>query len=333
MYVNRQWLIAERPSGRAVREEDFAWVTGEARQPGDGEVLVRTLYLGFDPSLKGQIENRTTYAAATRIGQVAPGRGVGEVVASGSDRFRPGDKVVGVLGWQDYATLGADALEEAEHVDLLSAYLGVLGTTGLTAYLGLQKIGRPFPGDTMVVTGAAGATGSVVGQLGRIAGCRVIGVAGGDEKCRWLVDELGFDGAIDYKAGDVGPQLARLAPNGVDLLWDNVGGELLDVLLDRIALNARVVLCGGISRYSVGRLPPGPQNYFNLVLQRASMEGFIVLDWKDEFPLARRRLTAWLRDGRLRHREDIQEGLEHAPRAFARLFEGANLGKQLLKVA
>jgi len=217
--------------------------------------------------------------------------------------------------------------------DLLTANLGVLGTTGMTAFFGLNKIGKPFPGDTLVITGAAGATGSVVGQIGRIAGCRVIGVAGGEAKRRWLVEELGFDGAVDYKAGNVRGQIAELAPGGIDILWDNVGGAIFNDLLSQIALHARVVVCGGISRYELGAMPAGPENYFNLIFKRAHMEGFIVLDYMAEYPWARARMTSWIRDGRIRFREDVQQGLENAPNTLARLFNGENFGKQLLKVA
>lgn len=330
--ANRQWLIAERPEGREVRESDFQLTTGEARAPKPGEVLVKVQYLGFDPSLKGTIENRTTYAASTQTGQVVPGRGVGEVVASNAAGFEPGDTVFGFLGWQDHATVSTAVLEKGPRIDQPSAYLGVLGSTGLTAYLGLKKIGQPFPGDVMVVTGAAGATGSVAGQLGKMAGCKVIGIAGGAEKCAWLVDELGFDAAIDYRKDDVGAAIKQHAPAGIDIIWDNVGGDVLDVLLARIANNARVVLCGAMVRYSTDEVPAGPKNYFNLVLQRATMEGFILNDWRAEFPPARARLARWFQEGRLKHREDVQQGLENAPKTFTRLFTGDNIGKQILKV-
>lgn len=330
--TNRQWQIVERPLDREVRDSDFRLVDGEVREPGPGEVLVRTDFLGFDPAMKGWIENRANYAAPTTVGQVVPSRGAGEVLVSNTPSLQPGDRVYGMLGWQELATVPAAVIEKAEEPDLLSAHLGVLGSTGMTAFLGLKSIGRPFPGDVLVVTGAAGATGSVVCQLGKLAGCTVIGIAGGPGKCRWLMDELGVDAAIDYKAEDVGAALDKLAPRGVDVVWDNVGGDLLNTLLARIAMNARVVLCGGISRYSTADLPPGPQEYFRLVMQRATMSGFIVHDWKDQFPLARRRLSGWVREGRVKFREDVQVGLENAPRTLMRLFEGANVGKQILKV-
>jgi NADPH-dependent curcumin reductase CurA len=214
----------------------------------------------------------------------------------------------------------------------LTANLGVTGTTGLTAFFGLNKIGKPFPGDTLVVTGAAGATGSVVGQIGKIAGCRVVGVAGGPEKCAWLVQELGFDAAIDYKASDIRAQARAAAPDGIDVLWDNVGGPALNTLLAQLAMHARVVVCGGISRYELGQMPAGPENYFNLIFKRAAMEGFILSDYSAEFPWARARLANWIRGGQLRYKEDVQHGLENAPRTLRRLFQGENFGKQLLKL-
>jgi NADPH-dependent curcumin reductase CurA len=211
--------------------------------------------------------------------------------------------------------------------------LSVLGSTGLTALFGLNKLGKPFPGDTLVVTGAAGATGSVAGQIGKIAGCRVIGIAGGEAKCRWLIDNLKFDAAIDYKAGNVKAQLRELAPNGIDIVWDNVGGPMLDDLLARIATHARVVICGGIARYEAADLPPGPTNYFNLVFQRATMQGLLLTEYASEFAWGRKRLKTWLQAGQLRYREDWQTGLENAPATLSRLFSGENLGKQLLRVA
>lgn len=332
MTTNRQWLINGRPTGRPLEDDDFKWVETPARDPGPGEVLMKTLFLGFDPAQKGWMENVGGYVAPTEIGEVMRGSGVAEVIASNDPGFKPGDKVMGQLGWQDHPTMPAAELLKIDDNDLLSANLGVLGTTGMTAFFGLNKIGKPFAGDTLVVTGAAGATGSVVGQIGKIAGCRVIGVAGGPKKCQWLTDELGFDAAIDYKAGAVRKQLKELAPGGIDVLWDNVGGKIFNDLLGELALHARVVVCGGISRYELGQMPAGPENYFNLIFKRASMQGFIVLDYMSEYPWARGRITEWIRQGRIKYKEDIQHGLENAPRTLMRLFAGENFGKQLLKV-
>ncbi|HTO39399.1 MAG TPA: NADP-dependent oxidoreductase [Rhizomicrobium sp.] len=331
--INRQWLIAARPTGRPLKDSDFEWAQKPVRDPQAGEVLLRTLYLGFDPAQKGWMENVGGYVAPTALGEVMRGSAIAEVIASRADGFTPGDKVMGQFGWQDHPTVCASDIVKIEDNKLLTANLGVLGSTGMTAFFGLNKIGKPFAGDTLVVTGAAGATGSVVGQIGKISGCRVIGVAGGPEKCKWLVDELGFDAAIDYKTDDVRRRMRELSPGGINVLWDNVGGPIFNSLLGELALQARVVVCGGISRYELGQMPAGPENYFNLIFKRASMSGFIVLDYQAEYPIARQRIGQWIEQGRIRYREDVQQGLENAPRTLMRLFGGENLGKQLLKVA
>lgn len=330
--TNRQWLINGRPVGRGLVDDDFKLVETPVAEPGEGEVLVKNLYIAFDPAQKGWMENLGGYVAPTEIGEVMRGSGVGEVVSSNAPGFAKGDKVQGMLRWQDYALMPAKELLKVADDDLLTANLGVMGTTGMTAYFGLNKIGKPFPGDTVVVTGAAGATGSVVGQMAKIAGCRVIGVAGGPAKCKWLVDELGFDGAVDYKAGNIKDQIKALCPDGIDVLWDNVGGAQLNALLNQIAMHARIVICGGISRYELGKMPAGPENYFNLIFKRAHMEGFIVLDYISEYPLARKRIADWIRSGKMMYKEDVQSGLENAPRTLMRLFQGENFGKQLLKL-
>ncbi|MBI1250885.1 MAG: zinc-binding dehydrogenase [Alphaproteobacteria bacterium] len=330
---NRQWLINDRPTGRPLKDTDFKLVDGEARAPEAGEVLVRTLYLGFDPAQKGWMENIGGYVAPTEIGEVMRGSGIGEVVESKSSAFKAGDKVSGMLRWQEYATLPAAELQKLEDDELLTANLGAMGTTGMTAYFGLLKHGRPKPGDTVVVSGAAGATGSMVGQIAKIAGCKVIGIAGGDAKCAWLIDELGYDAAIDYKnENDLRGKLRALAPRGVDVIYDNVGGRILNDMLSCLAMHGRVVICGGISRYELGKMPAGPENYFNLIFMRGTMEGFIVLDYIPEYPVARARMRQWIREGRIKFKEDIQNGLENAPRTLMRLFQGENFGKQMLKL-
>lgn len=329
---NRRWLINARPNGRPLQDSDFRFEVVEARPPAPGEVLVQTRYLAFDPAQKGWMENTGGYAAPTQMGDVMRARGVGEVVESDAPHLKPGMLVVGSLGWQDYATLPTSDVEALPDDGVPTAHLGVLGMTGMTAYFGMKKIGAPFPGDTVVITGAAGSTGSVAGQIAKQAGCRVIGIAGGEAKCRWLTEELGFDGAVDYKQGEVRRQVRALAPDGVDVLWDNVGGPVLDDLLSMIAMHARVVICGGIARYEAEQMPPGPENYFNIVFRRATMQGFIVSDFVSAFPAAKQRMAQWLKDGRLRHREDVQEGLENAPATLKRLFHGENVGKQLLRI-
>ncbi len=334
--VNRQWLLAAHPTGRPLADSDFRYVEGPVPAIGDGEVLVRTLMLGFDPAQKGWMDAVGRYVAPIGLGNVVRGNAAGEVVQSNSPLFEPGDLVAGNWGWQDYAAVRPDngpwALEKLPRDRPVSAALGVLGLTGVTAYFGLLDIGKPVAGDTVVVSGAAGATGSVAGQIAKIAGCRVIGIAGGAEKCAWLTGDLGFDAAIDYKAEDVGARLRDLCPNGIDVFYDNVGGRILNQALGRLAMNARVVICGGITRYQADQMPPGPENYFNVVFMRAKIEGFIVIDYVSRFPEARRRLWQWVTEGRIATRDDVQHGLENAPRTLMRLFEGQNFGKQLLKL-
>ncbi len=330
---NRQWLINDRPTGRPLKEGDFKLVEEEVRQPEKGELLLKTLYLGFDPAQKGWMENVADYVAPTQIGEVMRGSAVLEVVASEHPKFKVGDVVSGLTGWQEYTTVPVASVQRIQNPKYKTENLGVLGTPGMTAYFGFIHIGKPKPGDTVVVSGAAGATGSVVGQIAKIMGCRVIGIAGGKEKCDWLIKEAGYDAAIDYKAHDsIRQPLKELVPNGIDVFYDNVGGTILNDCLGEIATGARVVICGGISRYETGVLPAGPENYFNIVFRRASMEGFIVLDYAAQFGEARRRMIEWIEDGKLSYQEDIQEGFENAPDTLQRLFSGQNYGKQLLKI-
>jgi NADPH-dependent curcumin reductase CurA len=331
MTEHQQWLIDGQPRGRALRESDFKLQTSDLAPLEAGCARIRVEVLGFDPSMKGQMEN-IGYAAATSQGDGMGASGIGEVVESNEPRLKVGDKVLGRLGWQEFMTVRARDVQTIPDDDLLTARLGPLGTTGLTAYFGLFRHGRPQPGDTLVVSGAAGATGSIVGQLGRLAGCRVIGIAGGAEKCSWLVDELRYDAAIDYKNEPVKVRLKESCPDGVDVFFDNVGGSILNDVLARIALNARVVVCGGISRYEAEDLPPGPANYMNLVFQRATMAGFLLTDYAAEFPRAQARLESWIRSGEILHKEDVQHGFENIPATLLRLFSGKNFGKQLLRI-
>lgn len=329
----RQWLLADHPRGRPIRDGDFALAETGLAEPGPGQMLLKTLWLGFDPAQKGWAENVADYVAPMKIGDVMRGSGIARVEKSHHPKFREGDILVGLTGWTEWLVSDGAGFERAWPGLPPTAMLSVLGTTGLTAWCGLFKLGEPRPGDTVVVSGAAGATGSTVGQLAKVAGCRAIGIAGGAEKCAWLVREAGYDAAIDYKAEDVRARLKELCPNGIDVVFDNVGGQLLDDMLGGIATGARVVICGGISRYESGTMPAGPQNYFNLVFRRATMRGFIVLDWAAEFPAIRRRLADLVTSGQLHYRIDEQAGFENAPRTLLRLFTGANRGKQVLKVA
>ena len=328
---NDQWLINGSPKGRALEASDFKRHTMLLPALTEEEVLVKVEMLSFDPSQKGQMEN-VGYAAETEFGQVMNATGVGEVIESNVDRLPIGAKVMGSLGWQRYAVMAAEKLEVITGDAPMVAHLGPLGGTGLTAYFGLFRVGRPMPGDTVLVSGAAGATGSIVGQLAKLAGCRVMGIAGGAEKCAWLVNELGFDEAIDYKNDRVKAAIRAACPSGVNVFFDNVGGTILNDALACIALNARVVICGGISRYEQAVLPAGPANYFNLVFQRSTMSGFLVTDYASEFPAARARLADWLQQGQLLYKEDVQSGFEQIPATLKRVFDGANFGKQLLKL-
>ena len=332
----RQWLLADHPRGRPLKDTDFRLVETDLPEPGPGQALLQVLWLGFDPAQKGWAENVADYVAPMAIGDVMRGSGIARVVKSNTPRLKEGALYAGLTGWTEWLLSDGAGLEPV-YPDLPpTAMLSVLGTTGLTAWCGLFKLGKPQPGDTVLVSGAAGATGSTVGQLAKVAGCRAIGIAGGAEKCRWLVEEAGYDAAIDYKsengAGNVRAQLKELAPNGVDVVFDNVGGWLLNDMLGHIATGARVVICGGISRYEAGTMPAGPENYFNLVFRRATMTGFIVLDWASEFPALRKRLAALVAEGKLTFRVDEQQGFENAPRTLMRLFTGENRGKQVLKL-
>jgi NADPH-dependent curcumin reductase CurA len=333
---NRQWLLAARPHG-LIKESDFRWNETTAAPPEDGQVLVRNLAFSFDPTQRGWM-SVDTYMPAIPIGQVMRASAVGQVVESRRPGFATGDLVQGLFGWEDYTVSAGEGLMGLRKLppgtDPLLA-LSLLGITGLTAYFGTLSVGQPKAGDTFVVSGAAGATGSVAGMIAKIKGCRVIGIAGGPEKCAWLTREAGFDGAIDYKNEKVGEALSRLCPKGIDVYFDNVGGEILDLVLARLANGARVILCGAISRYSdpSGVFGPGPRNYFNLIFHGARMEGFLVFQFASRYAEAIAELSKWHAEGKILNQIDLQHGLESAPKTLARLFTGANFGKQLLKLA
>jgi NADPH-dependent curcumin reductase CurA len=332
MSTMRQFYLAAHPRGRAIADDDFALVEVPMPVPGAGELLLKLRWLGFDPAQKGWMENFADYVAPMAIGDVMRGTGIAEVVASDDPALPVGMLVEGMIGWTEYLVSDGSGLTPVEPRLPPTAMLSILGLTGLTAWHGLFEVGRPVAGDTIVVSGAAGATGAIVGQLARIAGCRTIGIAGGADKCHWLTEEAGFDIAIDYKAGDVKRQLREAAPGGVNIVYDNVGGPTLDGMLAVIATGARVVVCGAISRYETGGAPVGPGNYFNVVLRRARMEGFIILDHADRFAAMRARLTDLAEAGRLAWLVDEQVGFENAPATLRRLFDGSNRGKQLLRI-
>ncbi len=334
--MNRQWLLASRPVGM-VKESDFELAEAAIPEAGDGEAVVRTLYLAFEPAMRGWMEDRESYVPPVGIGEVMRGATVGQVVESNRPDLVPGDVVSTFdVGWQEYGVIGAASLAPPNKVPdgvPPTLMLGVLGITGLTAYFGMLDLGQPVAGQTVLVSGAAGATGSVAAQIAKRIGCRVVGIAGGPEKCTWLTDAAGLDAAIDYKAGDVSARIGETCPDGVNVFFDNVGGAILEAALDHLALNARVVLCGGISGYNEETPQPGPRNIMNLVTQRARMEGFIVIDYLHRFEEAATELAGWVMAGDIAYSEDVQHGFENAPRTFLRLFQGLNTGKQLLHVA
>ena len=331
---NRQWLLASRPTGM-VTEANFEFYESPIPEPGEGEVLIRNLYISFDPAMRGWMEDRESYLPPVAIGEPMRAGCIGQIVESKNPDFQRGDLVQGMFGWQEYAIGKTGGLSSPSRVpsDMpMTLPLGPVGITGFTAYFGLLDLGQPKPGETVVVSGAAGATGSMAAQIARVKGCRTVGIAGGPEKCRWLLEEARLDAVVDYKNEDIDTRLRELCPEGIDVYFDNVGGTLLEIVLGQIAMNARVVLCGGISGYNDENPAPGPRNIMNLVIQRGRMEGFIVLDYMARAGEAIGELSQWIESGEIAYAEDIQEGIENAPRTFFRLFEGKNLGKQMLKL-
>ena len=326
--------MASHPSG-ALEDDDFELVDAPVPEPADGEALVRTLYLSLDPAIRVWMNGIDTYVPGIHVGDVMRAGGLGEVVQSHNAAYTEGDLVFGMMQWSEYciARAGPDGMMTLPRQEPITAFLSVLGVTGLTAYFGMLDVAQPKEGETVVVSGAAGAVGSVAGQIGKIIGCRVVGIAGGPEKCAWITDELGFDAWIDYKSEDVAARLRETCPDGIDVFFDNVGGEILDAVLGQINLHARIALCGAISQYDTAELAPGPRNFINLIPQRGRVEGFILLDYRDRFVDAILQLGQWVQEGRIRYAEDIVEGLDNAPAAFRRLFTGENTGKLIVKVS
>ena len=337
---NRQVRLARRPEGLATRD-DWQFTTEPVSEPGDGGVLVQTLSLSLDPAMRGWMNEGKSYIAPVEIGAVMRAGGIGRVAASRNPGFAVGDMVFGTLGVQQYASVAKEEIARSglAKIDLaagtIGQWLNVLGMPGMTAYFGLLDVGEPKAGDTVVVSGAAGAVGQTVGQLAKIKGCRVVGIAGGQAKCDWVVRELGFDACIDYKAGPAAVRegLKAHCPKGVDVYFDNVGGEILDTVLAKLARGARIVICGAISQYNNTTPVQGPKNYLSLLVNRARMQGMVVFDYADRYHVAIAELSGYLRDGRMKSREDVVEGLDTFPEALTRLFTGANFGKLVLKVA
>ncbi len=331
---NRKWILKERPSG-LVKDSDFELVTEVLPKINEGEILLENLYLSFDPTQRGWLNDVPGYLPPVQIGEVIRSGGIGKVIDSNNPEYKTGDLTFGLIGWQTHCLTKPNVDDRFRVVpDLLPIpiMLNVMGSTGITAYYGLVELGKPKSGETVLVSGAAGATGSVVVQIAKLKGCHVIGIAGGKEKCNWLKD-IGVDDVIDYKNSDVHKELKKVVENGIDIYFDNVGGKILETVLELININARVLLCGGISSgYDATRPADGPNNLFSLIIKRATMQGFLVLDYLPKSEKALEEIATWVMEGKLQHREDIQKGIENCPQTLNRLFTGENKGKQLLKI-
>jgi len=329
--VNHQFKLAKRPVGM-VQRSDFEYAEAPVAEPGEGEVLIKILYISLDPAMRGWMNEGKSYVPPVGIGEVMRAGAVGRVIASRDSNVAVGDHVVGVLGVQEYAVAKAKGLTKVDpKLVPLPVYLGTLGMPGMTAYFGLLEIGQPKAGETVVVSGAAGAVGQVVGQIAKIKGCRVVGIAGGADKCAYL-RSIGFDAAIDYKHEDVKAALKQHCPKGVDVYFDNVGGEILDIVLTQLAMHARIVICGAISQYNESKMK-GPSNYMSLLVNRAMMKGMVVFDYASRYGEAAREMAGWMATGQLKTREDVVAGLETFPETLLKLFKGENTGKLVLKVA
>jgi NADPH-dependent curcumin reductase CurA len=330
--VNHQFRLASRPRGMVGREH-FDYVEEPVPELAEGQVLVEIAYISLDPAMRGWMAEGRSYIPPVEIGEVMRAGTVGTVVESRGRKLAVGDHVSGWLGVQEYAVCDENAVFKVDTSEIpLPKYLGALGMPGMTAYFGLLDVGAPKEGETVVVSGAAGAVGSVVGQIAKLKGCRVVGIAGGPQKCGWIAGELGFDAAIDYKSEDVPSALREHCPEGIDVYFDNVGGDILDAALARLARGARVVICGAISQYNNLEAMQGPSNYMSLLVNRARMQGFVVIDYMGRAPEAVREMAGWIAEGKLIAREDVVEGFDSFPEALARLFAGENVGKLVLKV-
>lgn len=335
--MNQQIQLAARPVGMP-KPSDWNFTSEPMREIGDDEIAVKVLYLSLDPAMRGWMNEGKSYIRPVAIGEVMRAGGIGKVIASKSPRFAVGDTVSGSLGVQQYWVGSAsDKTAALYKVDPnaapLPAYLNALGMPGMTGYFGLLDVGMPKAGETVVVSGAAGAVGQTVGQVAKHKGCRVVGIAGGKDKCDFVVNELGFDACIDYKNESVKDALKTHCPNGVDIYFDNVGGEILDTVLTKINFKARIIICGAISQYNNTTPVKGPANYLSLLVNRARMEGIVVFDYADRYPVAIAEMAKWMKEGSFKTREDIVEGLEKFPDALLMLFKGKNFGKLVLQVA
>src|SRR3954463_11801878 len=333
MSENRQVLVASLPEGK-LQASDFELRTGPVPEPGDGEVLVRTLAITIGAGQRAGLQGSASYAGAPTTGIVMGGSGVGRVEASNAPSLAPGDLVTGPTGWQDYSVHRARALTKTDGDGDPALHLGLLGTNGLTAYFGILDVGQPHPGDTVVVSAAAGSVGHIVGQIAKIQGCRTVGIAGSDDKCAVLTAELRFDAAVNYKAGDFRDAFKAATADGIDIYFDNTGGDILGAALRRMKVHGRIVCCGVVSQYDTSNPEPGPRVVPGLLVNnRVRMEGFLVFDFLDRYEEARHQMRQWLADGRLQARQDTFEGLEQAPRAFVDLLAGGNIGTRVVTIA
>ncbi|MGZ5475984.1 MAG: NADP-dependent oxidoreductase [Thermoanaerobaculia bacterium] len=330
--MNTQVLFSTRPEG-VPAESNFEIVKTPVPSAGDGQVVRQTIYLSLDPYMRGRMSQQKSYAEGAKLGEPMVGQTVSRVIESKNPKFRPGDYVLTSDGWQQYGISDGKGLRKLNPEEApISWALGVLGMVGLTAYVALLDIGKPKEGETVVVSAAAGAVGSIAGQIAKIKGCRVVGVAGTDEKCKWVVNGLGFDACINYKTEDLGAALKAACPKGIDVYFDNVGGAVLEAVLKRINVHARIPLVGLISQYNDAKLPPGP-NLGSILVNRALIQGLIIFDHVDRMPAFLRDMSQWLREGKIKYREDVIQGLENAPRAFIGLLKGENIGKRVVQVA
>ncbi len=331
--INRQWRLAARPVG-LIKETDFSWSEEAVPEISDGQILIRNKYISLDPTNRIWVTDVPSYLPPVGIGEVMRAGAIGEIVASKNPNFAVGTHVQGLLGWQDYCVSDGKGLSPIPNNPNLplTAYMGLFGMIGMTAYFGLLDVGQPKAGETLVVSGAAGAVGSLVGQIGKIKGCHVVGIAGSDDKCKWIVDELGFDAAINYKTENVRKALKQHCPNGIDVNFENVGGKILDDVISLMNIKGRIALCGLISGYNSETPVPGPYNFARILTQRLRCEGFIVLDYYDRAKECMEALGQWLMEGKLKYKVDEVEGLKNAPLALNKLFEGTNTGKLVVKV-
>jgi NADPH-dependent curcumin reductase CurA len=335
---NQQIRLAARPVGLPTRN-NWSFSTEPVAAPAPGGLLVKTLALSLDPAMRGWMNEGKSYIAPVAIGEVMRAGGIGDVVASNHPGYAVGDRVSANLGVQEYCSIASEDVKRSglfkidPRLGTPNQWLNVLGMPGMTAYFGLLDVGQPKAGETVVVSGAAGAVGQTVGQLARIKGCRVVGIAGGPAKCEWVVKELGFDACVDYKTDSARDALKAACPKGVDVYFDNVGGDILDMVLARINRKARIVICGAISQYNNTTPVQGPKNYLSLLVNRARMEGMVVFDYTDRFAQAVAEMSGYLRDGRMKSREDVVDGLGNFPEALLKLFTGENFGKLVLRVA